>query len=423
MRKISWLALLSLWIGALALPAAAQAQQTCNGLAATQVGDLLYGTDGDDVLIGTAGADRIYAEGGNDTICSLGGDDRVAPGPGDDHVDGGDGSDWLEVERYQASAPVVVDLPNGTSSGADGSDQLVDGSIENAEMNCSSVASDTLIGDDDDNILSGGSGADTISGGAGDDLIYGTDPSFGRTDAICWSGDADDDELSGGPGDDVLLGQAGNDDIDGSEGWDVLDGGWETDSCLNGERYAGCETIRPLPPPPHCSDGVDNDEDGQVDSADDGCAHPNDPTEDVLDDPGCNDGVDNDDDRRSDFPHDAGCLELEDETELDHCIGPCPPPFITIEHQSGRALFSGHIAFAPDACLGHRLVLLRRSLPGRDRTVGRDRTNDRGVWKVGDRRPRRGRFYALTRATQVTMAGGEVVDCTRMRSALLRIQP
>ena len=423
MRKISWMALLPLCLGALAVPAAAQAQQTCNGLPATQVGDFLYGTEGDDVLVGTMGADRIYGAAGNDTICSLGGDDRAGPGSGDDYVDGGEGSDWLEVEQQPEGPPVVVDLPSGIASGADGTDRLVDGTIENVQMNCGSTAADTLIGDDGDNILSGGSGADTISGGAGDDLIYGTDPSFGHTGLICWSHEGDEDELSGGSGDDVLLGQASDDDLDGSEGWDVLDGGRETDSCLNGERYAGCESIRPLPPPPHCSDGIDNDQDGHVDAGDDGCSHPGDPTEDVIDDPGCNDGIDNDDDRRTDFPHDPGCFDLEDETELDHCIYPCAHPFITIEHNSGRASFTGHIAFAHDTCTGDRLVLLRKALPGRDRSVGRDRTNDRGVWKVGDRRPRRGRFYALSRATQVTMTGGEVVTCDRVRSALLRIQP
>lgn len=421
MRKLSWVALLSLFLGALALPVAAQTA-TCNGLPATQVGDLLYGTDGDDVLVGTSGPDRIYAEGGNDTICSLGGDDRISPGLGDDYVDGGDGSDWLDVQQYQHGAAVFVDLPNGSTSGADGSDHLVIGSIENVEMNCSSVAADTLIGDDDDNIFSGGSGADTITGGAGDDVIYGTDPYFGRTDAICWSTEGDEDDLAGGAGDDVLLGQASNDDLDGGEGWDVIDGGWETDVCLNAERYADCETIHPLPPPPHCSDGVDNDGDAQVDEADGHCSHPNDPTEDVLDDPGCNDGLDNDGDRRTDFPHDPGCFELEDETELDQCVGPCPPPFITIEHKPGRALFRGHIAFAPDACTRERLVLLRRRLPNGDRTIGRDRTNDRGVWKVGNRRPRQGRFYAVARGTHVTMSGGEVVQCSRVRSLLLRIQ-
>ena len=67
---------------------------------------------------------------------------------------------------------------------------------------------------------------------------------------------------------------------------------------------------------PQCSDGVDNDGDGQIDFPNDpGCANEDDDTEqdEVL--PQCSDGVDNDGDGKIDFPNDPGCANEDDDTE------------------------------------------------------------------------------------------------------------
>lgn len=422
MRRIAVLIALGLLAAAVAVPAGAQTAPSCNGLPATQEpGAVLYGTEGPDVLVGTEGADRIYAEGGDDTICALGGDDIVAPGFGDEYVDGGGGNDTLLFTELVEGTGATVDLSTGTATGPEGADQLIVGSIENVEMNCSSTTDDTLIGDDDANILSGGSGSDIIQGRDGDDVLYGTDPSYGRTDAICWNGD-DDDTIDGGPGDDILWGQAAMDSLDGGPGWDILDGGAEIDGCANGERYSECETEDPVAPPAECDDGTDNDGDGDVDGDDSGCSHPGDPSELIRDDPGCNDGIDNDDDGRVDFPEDRGCMRLEDETELDHCIGPCPPAYLTIEYKPVRKLFRGKLDFFVDACAEQRRVLLRKKRSDGDRTIGRDRTNYQAIWKVSRKRPPRGRFYAVARRAVVVMEGGEQVECARVRSPIMKIQ-
>ena len=423
MRRISLFASLALCAGLLVAPVGAQ-ELTCNGMAPTEPpGDLLYGGDGPDVLIGTPGADRIYAEGGNDTICALGGDDEVGPGSGDDFVDAGDGSDWLLLDQYvDDGSATVVDLPNGTASGPEGSDQLVLGTVENVELNCSVSSADTLIGDDADNTLSGGSGADTIEGGGGDDLLYGTDPSVGRTDAICWAFEGDEDVLDGGEGDDVLLGQESDDELDGASGWDILDGGDAADFCTRGERYVRCESQQTPAPPAECDDGADNDGDGIVDGDDPECSHPNDPSEEIDDDPGCNDGRDNDGDGAADYPADQGCAALDDDTELDQCIGPCPPTYLTIEYKPGRALFRGKAVARPSECGVDRRVLLKKKRPGDDRTIGRDHTNGRAAWHVGGRRRPRGYFYVVAPRSRVRLTGGEIVRCPRLRSPELRIQ-
>jgi Beta-propeller repeat len=62
-----------------------------------------------------------------------------------------------------------------------------------------------------------------------------------------------------------------------------------------------------------CSDAVDNDGDGQVDHpADPGCASPADNNE---TNPKCDDGLDNDGDGAVDFPADPGCSSLADNNE------------------------------------------------------------------------------------------------------------
>lgn len=421
MRRTSLVVLLALCAGALVAPAGAQTA-TCNGEPATASGSLVYGSAGADVIVGTEGDDRIYSEDGADTICGLGGDDTIDPGPGDDLVDGGGGSDSILFSLPDAPA-TTVDLAAGTSTGGEGSDELIGGSIENVFMNCSGGQADTLIGDGDDNTLSGGGGDDVLSGGAGSDLIYGTDPSVDRTDAICWGFDVhDDDVIDGGEGDDVLLGQEMADELDGGPGWDVIDGGDESDFCTRGERYARCERVQTLVPPAQCSDGRDNDGDGDTDTSDSGCSHPDDPREDLIDDPRCNDGHDNDGDDAVDFPEDPGCVELEDDTELDDCLGPCPPGHITIEFKPTRKVFRGELHHRIGGCETGRLVLLRRKRSDADRTIGRDRSNARAAWRVAKRRSPRGRFYAVARRTQVTLSGGETAQCPRLRSPLLRIQ-
>jgi hypothetical protein len=83
------------------------------------------------------------------------------------------------------------------------------------------------------------------------------------------------------------------------------------------------------PPPPECSDKVDNDKDGLVDEADPGCHTDGDPNnpgsydpndDDETDEPKlpqCSDGVDNDDDKFIDFPDDPGCESADDDDETD----------------------------------------------------------------------------------------------------------
>lgn len=268
----------------------------------------LYGNGGKDTLDGRAGADGMFGGAGNDTYyvdnsrdrtieAARAGTDRVftrvsyalaagssiellstsdngtAPinlfgnelanvllgnngknllrgGRGDDVLQGGGGFDTADYST--ASGKVTVSLSGivGSSSGADGHDDLV--TIEGLR---GSRFNDTLIGNTLDNVLYGGAGADRMTGGAGKDTYYvdnagdrvievnggGTDrvlSSVSHTLAsyvenltltgtanIKGTGNGLDNIITGNAGSNVLSGLGGNDKLDGGRGADTLVGG------------------------------------------------------------------------------------------------------------------------------------------------------------------------------------------------------
>ncbi|MBD2100983.1 calcium-binding protein [Leptolyngbya sp. FACHB-261] len=108
-----------------------------------------------------------------------------------------------------------------------------------------STSSKALVGDDNDNVLNGGSGKDEIFGRGGNDLLNGNggnDKLFGEAGNDTLNGGDGNDILDGGDGDDRLSGDAGNDTLSGGAGNDVLEGGNDDDR-LNGnegsDRLAG----------------------------------------------------------------------------------------------------------------------------------------------------------------------------------------
>jgi predicted extracellular nuclease/2',3'-cyclic-nucleotide 2'-phosphodiesterase (5'-nucleotidase family) len=137
-------------------------------------------------------------------------------------------------------------------------DRAHDTRIQNLDYRSDTVLSVqpiVLVGDDDDNILTGALGNDTISGGEGDDTLTGlggndeldggegddtllggagNDNLTGGEGDDALSGDAGNDVLAGGEGDDTLSGGAGDDELDGGEGYDTLDGGAGNDRLVAG---------------------------------------------------------------------------------------------------------------------------------------------------------------------------------------------
>jgi Ca2+-binding RTX toxin-like protein len=203
--------------------------------------DVLNGTEGNDTLDGGIGDDVLSDDGGNDSFFGGVGNDELTHGDfggaaadatldggeGDDTLDGGAGNDWASYAN--AGGAVTVDLSAGTSSGADGSDDLK--GIENV---LGGIGNDSILGDGLTNVLDGGNGDDTVLSFVGDDSVVGGDGS----DSLI--GNEGADTLLGGTGSDTLLGNEQADSLAGGDNNDLLQGGQDTDTLDGG---AGDDTL------------------------------------------------------------------------------------------------------------------------------------------------------------------------------------
>ena len=126
--------------------------------------DTLNGGPDDDVIDGGDGDDVLYGYGGNDILLGGAGYDTLYGGLGNDTLDGGaSGAD--SVDYSDSTDPVTVDLAHGTAVGIGiGTDTLI-----GIEYVYGSGYDDTLIGDANANVLTGGLGNDTLTGNAGSD--------------------------------------------------------------------------------------------------------------------------------------------------------------------------------------------------------------------------------------------------------------
>jgi Ca2+-binding RTX toxin-like protein len=244
----------------------------------------VYGTDESDFIDVSRFPwfDRDGATDGDDWIFGGGGDDFMDGGDGNDLLQGGEGADYLfgggdiDTAIYSDSPyGVYVDLQAGKGHGgtAEG-DQLT--LIENVT---GSWWGDHLIGNSNDNALSGlggnddlegGAGADTLDGGWGVDRAIYSDSPEGVTVSLVWGsasgGDAEGDKLisieslygskyddglfgdnganslQGDEGDDTLFGFGDDDYLEGSIGFGSLNGGGGNDTLYggsNGDTLAG----------------------------------------------------------------------------------------------------------------------------------------------------------------------------------------
>ena len=160
----------------------------------------LFGGAGNDLLTGSDDGDLLVAGEGGDTLRSGAGNDTLSGDAGDD-LDAGAGRDLLWL--INAETGYAVDLSAGTFSTADASSSLLD--IEDV---IGSRFADTIVGDDDANLLIGGLGGDTLRGNGGDDTLL----AGGLLDATL---------LDGGDGDDLLLGLANSSFIGGAGARDI----------------------------------------------------------------------------------------------------------------------------------------------------------------------------------------------------------
>lgn len=157
--------------------------------------DLLYGGDGNDLLVGFTGANELRQqlagnESDDDWLYGGAGNDTLLGGPGNDYLDGGAGAD--QMEGGQGDDLYVVNSVNDVvlERAGEGEDTvissvsyLLNAHVENLHLlegfaihGTGNALNNRIIGNSDDNILDGVTGADIMVGGGGDDTYYVDDP-------------------------------------------------------------------------------------------------------------------------------------------------------------------------------------------------------------------------------------------------------
>ena len=212
---------------------------------------------GADIVSGSNSANAIDTGDGNDTLAGRGGDDLLVGGNGDDvfvfDTDGALGNDTLadgagvDLLDFSPTTQVAVamDLGNGAAQVVNANLTLTSGGIENLR---GGSQDDTLIGDNADNVLTGGPGNDTyFVNTGGDDTV--AEAAGGGTDTIDFSASnaniifnlgftgaqaiagmqltlssAEVENFFSGGGDDSIIGSAGGNSILGGSGNDTIEG-------------------------------------------------------------------------------------------------------------------------------------------------------------------------------------------------------
>ncbi|QNM83498.1 calcium-binding protein [Sphingomonas sabuli] len=179
----------------------------------------IIGSNYNDTIEGTSTDNVLRGEDGSDTIRG---------GLGDDILDGGEGNDTVSYAGLMDGVTVDLNRSGAQDTGGGGVDTLSDFEDITGTFN-----NDTLIGDDQNNVLDGAIGDDQVLGGGGNDIIYaylGNDfVDGGDQNDIVYANDGSD-VLLGGSGADILYGEAGTDTLFGGADADIISGGIENDT-------------------------------------------------------------------------------------------------------------------------------------------------------------------------------------------------
>jgi Ca2+-binding RTX toxin-like protein len=167
------------------------------------------------------------------------GDDTIHAGAGADTLDGGDGVNTLSYG--QSSSGVAIDIESMSASGGFAKRD----NISNFQNLIGSDLNDTLKGDGRDNLIRGGSGADSMVGGEGKDTIDYSTSKIGVVldlqTGIGRGGEAEGDRFAGfeyvqgSSSDDKIDGTTADETIHGGEGNDTVAGNGGADSLVGGE--------------------------------------------------------------------------------------------------------------------------------------------------------------------------------------------
>jgi Ca2+-binding RTX toxin-like protein len=185
-----------------------------NGVLTNSVAFSLIGNDLNNILTGNAAANTLDGGIGNDSLLGGAGNDSLLGGTGDDTLDGGVGNDTMDggegsdLYFVNATGDVIADSGTGLSD-IDVVQSTVNYTLNDGVENLILTGKGNLsgIGSNQQNVITGNTGANRLDGGAGDDTLYG---GLGA------------DSLMGGLGADQLEGGAGNDTYEVDDLGDVV---------------------------------------------------------------------------------------------------------------------------------------------------------------------------------------------------------
>ncbi|MDA1272780.1 MAG: hypothetical protein O2960_01835, partial [Verrucomicrobia bacterium] len=186
--------------------------------------DPIQAGGGDDIVLGDNG--RLVYTGGQVTLITTddpasGAAETINGGEGSDTIFGGTGADTLTGD---VGNDILVGDHGSITFAANGD------RIEIKTIDTGLGANDGITGAEGDDIILGGFGADTLAGNIGNDVVLGDNGRLGYTGgqltliATIDPAFGDTDLINGNEGDDILLGGAGAETIDAAEGHNIVMG-------------------------------------------------------------------------------------------------------------------------------------------------------------------------------------------------------
>ncbi len=225
--------------------------ETASDSASTGAGDNIRGNEGDDFILGGFGTDTLTGNAGNDvllgdhgvvnlsggivtdvstTFASNGAGDNIEGNAGNDTVLGGTGSDSIFGGN---NGSAVSGSDNDVLLGDNGSLTLSGGVVTHVETSSdsgSTGAGDNIRGNEGDDFILGGFGADTLTGNAGNDVLLGDHGVVNLSSGIVtdvsttFASNGAGDSIEGNAGNDTVLGGTGSDSIFGGNNGSAVSG-------------------------------------------------------------------------------------------------------------------------------------------------------------------------------------------------------